>query len=76
MTHRELKKKYDQVNAQYETMLKLLIAIARQQGGVRVEKRFVEDQQHGWIIETMPSANGESVEIAAKQKSTPALVLQ
>lgn len=70
MTHRELKKKYETLNQQYETLLSLVIALSRQSAGpLTIERRFVEDQRHAWMIETIPAANGESVVVFAKKKA-------
>lgn len=69
MTRAELETKYAQVKQQYEEMRMFLIALARKQGALVVDRKLCDDQQSdGWRLASVPADDAQSVTLTAARE--------
>ena len=62
---KELEAAYRDLKEQYETLLKIIVAVSRAQGPLQVERALYDDQNHEWTIATEPREDESGLTVRA-----------
>lgn len=82
MTRRQLDKAHAELNQQYEHLRRILVAVVRERGMLRVTKDDYDAADRAWVIAVEPVERGVAVEVTAANTkpriimSPPGLVIQ